>query len=65
MASAYFKSYDRMLQRLGMVTLLDEFNQGKQTRRLSIVGPCLTHEQWRAVQTERRREASAVTPRED
>ena len=36
------------------IEMLDEHAQAQNRRRLSIVGPCYTHEQWLAVQAERR-----------
>jgi hypothetical protein len=53
--STYFQSYQRNLHRILMVEMLDDHKQAQTARRLSIVGPSLTHEQWIAAQAERRR----------
>ena len=36
------------------IEMIDAHMQAQNKRRLSIVGPCYTHEQWLAVQAERR-----------
>ena len=58
MASLSFNSYHRNLARISMVTMLDDHQQAMVPRKLSIVGPCLTHEQWVAAHAERRRIAA-------
>lgn len=53
--SRHFQSYTKTLHRVLLVELIDQHRQRHDKRRLSIVGPCHTHEQWLAVQAERRR----------
>jgi hypothetical protein len=52
--SINFQNYHRTLNRVLLVEMLDEHREAQRPRRLSIVGPCYTHEQWLAVQAERR-----------
>jgi hypothetical protein len=54
-ASNYFMGYQSTLGRVMFAELLDDHLQKNNQRRLSIVGPCYTHDQWLAVQAERRR----------
>lgn len=54
LGSAFFRSYAATLHRVMFIEMLDEHAQAQNRRRLSIVGPCYTHEQWLAVQAERR-----------
>jgi hypothetical protein len=58
--SSYFQSYHASLKRVLFTEMLDEHIQKQQTRRLSIVGPCFTHEQWLLLQAERRRAEAAA-----
>jgi hypothetical protein len=60
--SSNFNSYHATLQRVLFTEMLDEHIQRNQKRRLSIVGPCYTHEQWLLMQAERKRmdEAAAA-----
>lgn len=52
--SAYFRDYSATLHRVMFIEMIDAHSQAQNKRRLSIVGPCHTHEQWLAVQAERR-----------
>ncbi len=54
LGSAFFQGYQKTLQRVLFVEMLDDHHQLQQQRRLSIVGPCYTQAQWLAVQAERR-----------
>lgn len=52
--SAYFRAYAENLSRVHLVEMIDAHRQAHTPRRLSIVGPCHTFEQWLAVQAERK-----------
>jgi hypothetical protein len=54
LGSDFFRSYTDTLSRVLFIEMIDEHSQAQNKRRLSIVGPCYTHEQWLAVQAERR-----------
>lgn len=54
LGSTFFRSYSETLHRVMFIEMIDEHSQAQNKRRLSIVGPCYTHEQWLAVQAERR-----------
>lgn len=58
--SRHFQSYTSTLHRVLFIELIDRHRQQHDARRLSIVGPCYTHEQWLAVEAERRRRAAAA-----
>lgn len=55
MTGIQFSAYHRNVARVSFVSMLDDHRQQSIPRRLSIVGPCLTHEQWAAAHAERRR----------
>jgi 3-deoxy-D-arabino-heptulosonate 7-phosphate (DAHP) synthase len=55
MSNSYFANYGRNLQRYAVAQLIDEHLRAQEVRKLSIVGPCLTHEQWAAAHVERKR----------
>jgi hypothetical protein len=52
--SPHFQSYAHTLRRVLFIEMIDDHQQANQRRRLSIVGPCNTQEQWLAIQAERR-----------
>lgn len=52
--STHFRDYSATLHRVMFIEMIDAHAQAQNKRRLSIVGPCHTHEQWLAVQAERR-----------
>jgi hypothetical protein len=54
LGSTFFQGYQRTLSRVLFVEMLDEHQELQRRRRLSIVGPCFTHDQWLAMQAERR-----------
>ena len=58
--SANFQAYQSSLQRVLFAEMLDNHHQRQHQRRLSIVGPCRTHEQWLAVQAQRRQMTEAA-----
>ena len=55
--SSHFREYSATLHRVMFIEMIDAHAQAQNKRRLSIVGPCHTHEQWLAVQAERRASA--------
>ena len=57
LGSNFFRSYSETLYRVLLIEMIDEHSQAQNKRKLSIVGPCYTHEQWLAVQAERRAQA--------
>jgi hypothetical protein len=59
--SMYFQSYQKNLQRVLFAEMVENFQVSNNKRRLSIVGPSYTHDQWLAVQAERRRTAFSST----
>jgi hypothetical protein len=61
--SFYFRNYHQSLRRVTFTEMLDQHMQSQSKRRLSIVGPCYTHEQWVAVQAERRRNSAEAIDR--
>lgn len=58
--SPYFRNYHQSLRRVTFAEMLDAHMQSQSKRRLSIVGPCYTHEQWVAAQEERRNSAAVA-----
>ncbi len=54
LGSEFFRSYSQTLSRVLLIEMIDQHAQAQNKRRLSIVGPCYTQEQWLAVQAERR-----------
>jgi 3-deoxy-D-arabino-heptulosonate 7-phosphate (DAHP) synthase len=60
-ASNYFQGYQSTLGRVMFTEMLDDHMQRNNQRRLSIVGPCYTHDQWLAVQAERQRKEAQAT----
>lgn len=59
--STFFTGYQGTLRRVMFTEMLDTHLQKQQQRRLSIVGPCYTHEQWLVVQAERQQRADCAT----
>ncbi len=54
LGSDFFRSYSETLYRVMLIEMIDNHTQSQNQRKLSIVGPCYTQEQWLAVQAERR-----------